>query len=93
MPKFYVESGKVRLVLDAQTAEQAAVKALHWSCDRQAEVFAEVPTDVIREAEALEFRLGDEIRVNETGFGRSDALVFDALDIAAVWQGAAFAWY
>jgi hypothetical protein len=93
MPKYYVESGKVRLILDAQTAEQAAVKALQWSCDRQAEVFAESPAELIREAEALEFRLDDEIKVNETGFGRFDAQTFDTLDIAAAWQGAAFGWY
>ncbi len=27
MPKFYVESGPIRLILDAATAEQAAVMA------------------------------------------------------------------
>ena len=93
MPKYYVESGHVRLVLDAETAETAAIKALQWSCDRQAEIFAEPSTELIREAEASEFRLDDEIKVNETGFGRSNAQTFDTLDIAAAWQGAAFTWY
>lgn len=93
MPKYYVESASVRLVLDAQTAEQAAIKALQWSCDRQAEVFAEPSAELIREAEALEFRLDDEIKVNETGFGHVDVLTFDTLDIATAWQGAAFTWY
>lgn len=93
MPKYYVESAKVRLVMDAETPEQAAVKAFQWSSDRQAEVFAESSDDLIREAEALEFRLDDEIMVNETGFGRFDAQTFDTLDIAAAWQGAAFIWY
>jgi len=92
MPKYYIESGQVRLVLDAQTAEQAAVKAFGWSCDRQAEIFAEPPSELIREAEALDFRFDDEIMVNETGFGRLDARTFDTLEIAAAWQGKAFAW-
>ena len=35
---------------------------------------------------------GEEIRVSEQGFGRSDALVFDTLDIIPVWQGYAFPW-
>lgn len=92
MPKYYVESGRLRLVLDAETAEQAAVRAFQWSSDRQAEVYAEPPSDLIREAEALEFQLDDEIAVNETGFG-NDAQTFDTLDIAALWQGYAFIWY
>lgn len=93
MPKYYVESGQVRLVLDAETAETAAIKALQWSYDRQAEVSAEPNAELIREAEASEFRLDDEIKANETGFGRSDAQTFDTPDIAAAWQGATFTWY
>jgi len=91
MPKYYVESARVRLVLDAETAEQAALRAFQWSSDRQAEIYAEPPSDLIREAEALEFRLGDGIAVNETGFG-NDAETFDTLDVAATWQGQAFTW-
>ncbi|MBC8868523.1 MAG: hypothetical protein H8E44_03855 [Planctomycetes bacterium] len=92
MPKYYVESGRVRLVLDAETTEQAAIRAFQWSSDRQAEVYAEPPSELIREAEASEFQLDDEITVNETGFG-NDAETFDTLDIAALWQGGAFIWY
>ena len=36
MPKFYVESGPIRLIFDASTAEQAAVMAFQWTCDKQA---------------------------------------------------------
>ena len=84
MPKYYVESGRVRLVLDADTAEWAAIRAFQWSSDRQAEIYAEPPSDLIREAEASEFQLDDEITVNETGFG-NDAETFETLDIAALW--------
>jgi hypothetical protein len=85
MPKYYVESGRVRLVLTADHAEQAAVKAFQWSCDRQAEVYSEPVGHLIRDAEALEYMLDDQIVVNETGFdggGKS----FDLLDIAAEGQ-------
>ena len=92
MPKYYVESGRVRLVLDAETAEQAVVRAFQWSNDRQAEIYAEPPSDLIREAEALEFQLGDGIAVNETGFG-NDAETFDTMNIAALWQVYAFIWH
>jgi len=92
MPKYYIESGRVRLVLDAETAEQAAIRAFQWSSDRQAEVYAEPPSELIREAEASEFQLDDEITVNETGFG-NDAETFDMLDIAVLWEGDAFIWH
>ena len=89
MPKYYVESGRIRLVLTADDAEQAAVKTFRWSCDRQAEVYSEPAGDLIRDAEAMEYMLDDQIQVNETGFA-GDGEVFDLLDIAAEWQGSAF---
>ena len=38
MPKFYVESGPIRLIFDADAAEQAAVMAFQWTCDKQVEI-------------------------------------------------------
>jgi hypothetical protein len=93
MPKYYVESGRVRLVLDAETSEQAAVKAFQWSSDRQAEVFSEPPSELIREAEAIEFQFDEEIKVNEVGFNDGGGETFDTWDIIAIWQGYAFTWY
>ena len=89
MPKYYVESGRVRLVLTADNAEQAAVRAFQWSCDRQAEVYSQVSRDLIRDAEALEYILDDLIQVNETGFDGGGEM-FDLLDIAAEWQCVTF---
>jgi hypothetical protein len=93
MPKYYVESGRVRLVLDADTAEHAAVRAFQWSRQRQAGIYAEATSETIREAEALDWQFDDEIRVNETGFGPVQSVTFDTLDIAALWQGYTFTWY
>ena len=89
MAKYYVESGRIRLVLTADYAEQAAVKAFQWSCDRQAEVYSQMSRDLIRDAEAMEYMLDDQIRVNETGFD-GGGQIFDLLDVAAEWQCTTF---
>ena len=83
MPKYYVESGWVRMVLDARNAEQAAVKAFQRCRERQAEIYAEPPSDIIRDADAVEWQLADEIRVNEIGFGGTEGETFDTFEIAA----------
>ena len=85
MPKFYVESGPVRLIFDAATAEQAAVMAFQWTCDKQAEIEAASPLDHLLEAEERGWQLGDEVAVNEQGFGRWDGEVFETLDIFEAW--------
>ena len=84
MAKYYVQSGWVRLVLDARTQRDAAVKAIQWSGDRQAEIFAEPADDRIREAEILEWQLDDQITVNETGFGTSRGRIFDTVELVPV---------
>jgi hypothetical protein len=83
MPKFYVRSGWVRLVLDARTARDAAVKAIQWSGARLAEVHGEPERDCIREAEAVEFQLDDKIEVSEVGFRSGSGQVFNVLDLPA----------
>ena len=87
MPKYYVESGWVRLVLDARNAEQAAVKAFQRCRERQAEIYAEPPSGIIRDAEAVEWQLAAEIQVNETGFRGTDGETFDTFEIAAIGLG------
>ena len=77
MPKFYVESGQVQVVLDALDTQQAAITAFQWWCDRQAETMFGAGED---------FQLGNEILVSETGFGAVDAESFSTLDILMAWQ-------
>jgi hypothetical protein len=81
MPKFYVESGPIQLIFAASTAEQAAVTAFQWTCDKQAEIEALTPLDHLLEAEDRGCQLGDEVTVNEQGFGE----VFETLDIFEAW--------
>jgi hypothetical protein len=87
MPKYYVESGWVRMVLDARNPEQAAVKAFSRCRERQAEIYAEAPSGIIRDAEAVEWELADEIRVNETGFRGAEGTTFDTFEIAGAGLG------
>jgi hypothetical protein len=85
VPKFYVESGPVRLIFAAATAEQAAVMAFQWTCDKQAEIEAATPLDHLLEAEQRGWQLGDEVWVNEQGFGRWDGEAFETLAIFEAW--------
>jgi hypothetical protein len=92
MAKYYVESGQVRVVFDAENASGAAVKAFQWSCDKQAGIEAESPVEHQWQAEERGWLLDDEIRVSEVGFGRIDAAVFDTMSVVAIWQGTLFPW-
>jgi hypothetical protein len=92
MPKFYVESGPARCVIDATDAEDAAIKAFQWSCDSLERVQTPESLDQAAVTEAEGWELHEEIRVSEQGFGRSDAQVFDTLTIVAAWQGYSFPW-
>lgn len=85
MPKYYVQSGPVQLIFDAVNAEQAAVMAFQWSCDKQSEIEAATPLDHVIEAEQRGWQLGDDIVVNEQGFDRWEGAMFETRDIFEIW--------
>ncbi len=85
MPKFYVQSGPVRLIFNAANAEQAAVMAFQWICDQQAEIEAVSPLDHILIAEQRGWQLADEVAVHEQGFDRRDDQVFQTRDVFDAW--------
>ena len=85
MPKYYLQSGRVRLIFDATDAEQAAVKAFQWTCDKQAEIDAVSPLDHVLIAEQQGWQLEDEVVVHEQGFNRQDGQVFETRDIFESW--------
>ncbi len=92
MAKYYVESGQVRVVFDAQDATDAAVMAFQWSSDKQAGIEAESPLEHLWQAEERGWQLDDQIRVSERGFGRDDALVLDTQQVVETWLGSLFPW-
>ena len=85
MPKFYVQSGPVRLIFDATNAEQAAGMAFQWTCDRQAEIDAVSPLDQVLIAEEQGWQLEDEVVVHEQGFNRWDGQVFETRNVFEAW--------
>ncbi len=85
MPKFYVQSGPVRLILDAETAQDAAVLAFQWTCDKQAEIEAMTPLEHLLEAEQRGYQVGDEVAVNEQGFSHWDGEIFETRDVFEAW--------
>jgi len=78
MPKFYVQSGEVQVILESHDAEQAAITAFQWWCERQAEAMFGDESDG--------HQLGNEMLVSEAGFGAVDAESFQTLDILMAWQ-------
>jgi hypothetical protein len=73
MAKYYVQTETLRLVLDAATVRDAAVRAIQWCHDRHAEIYRQPADDRIRDAEALEWHVGRPITVSEVGFDGGDA--------------------
>jgi hypothetical protein len=92
MAKYYVQSGAVKLVLQARSAKQAAVAAFQWTCDRQATIEVESPLEHVQIAEERGWQLEELIAVSERGFDHADARLFDTLEIVAAWQGESFPW-
>ena len=88
MAKYYVQSGNLRLVLDAGTARDAAMRAVQRCHDRQAEIFREPPGDRIRDIEVLDWQLGRQIRVSEVGFD-GDGDLFETASVAVQRRQAA----
>ena len=80
MAKYYVQSGSIRLVLDAESREDAAVRAFQWSCDKQATIQARTPLEHIQVAERLGWQLEETIEVSERGFDQPDAWSMDTLE-------------
>lgn len=85
MAKYYVQSGNLRLVLDARTARDAAMRAVQRCQDRQGEIFQQPPGDRIRDIKILDCQIGRQIRVSETGFD-GDGDVFETRLLAVDWR-------
>jgi hypothetical protein len=77
MAKFYVESGSFRGIVDSDNAETAAVWAIH-------RVMQPPRSQEPKDADGL-FRLQDDIRVSEKGFGRYEARRIETRDAFLNW--------
>jgi hypothetical protein len=84
MPKFYVQSGEVELILQARDSRCAAIWAVHRTLSPALPFLCEAAGDYL-DLDAAG-RLGETISVSQRGFDRPDAEQFDALDVIHEWN-------
>jgi hypothetical protein len=84
MPKFYVQSGGLEMVLQARDSRCAAIWAAHRALSQSLPFLCEQSTDYARLADLTQ--LGETICVSQRGFDRDDARVFSTIDIVSEWN-------
>ena len=84
MAKFYVQSGSLELVLQANDSRCAAIWAVHRTLSPSLPFLCEEPGEYLALDEAG--RLGETIRVSQRGFDRATAAAFDTLEIVTEWN-------
>lgn len=84
MPKFYVQSGNLKMVLQARDNRCAAIWAAHRTLSDSLPFLCEEPADYSQLADVT--KLSATICVSQRGFDRTDATVFDTLDIVTEWN-------
>ncbi|MCA9195593.1 MAG: hypothetical protein KDB03_27665 [Planctomycetales bacterium] len=90
MAKYYVQSGNIRTVVDAQDAEKAALWVVHRALQQVIPVYEddELPPQQKEEMAVVNgiMVLGNDIRISEIGFDRADANATDTFDLVIHWH-------
>ena len=90
MAKFYVQSGTLQLVTEADDARGAALWAVHRCLEQVLPVCPDDPLTPQQKAERLQQRgcdvLGPSIAVSERGWGGDDAEPFDTAELFVEWN-------
>jgi len=90
MAKFYVESGTMETVIDADDARGAALWAVHRCLEQVLPICPDDPLSPQQKSERMLERgcyvLGESIRTSEQGFGRGDADVHDTAGLFVEWN-------
>jgi hypothetical protein len=84
MAKFYVQSGSLKLVLQARDSRCAAIWAAHRALSRSLPFLCAEPEGYLELADFTQ--LGPTIRVSQRGFDRDDARDYETLDIVGEWN-------
>ena len=84
MPKYYVQSGNVEMILQAHDSRCAAIWAVHRTLGSALPFLCE-ETDAYDGLGALT-RLDNMIVVSEQGFDRPDGDRFDTLEVIEEWN-------
>ncbi|NLF71402.1 MAG: hypothetical protein GX575_20410 [Candidatus Anammoximicrobium sp.] len=90
MAKYYVESGTLQMITDAEDARGAALWAMHSAMEQVLPVCPDDPLTPAEKNERIRQRgcvvLDGAIRISEQGFGRPDAETFDTVGIFVEWN-------
>jgi hypothetical protein len=84
MPKFYVQSGRLEMVLEARDSRCAAIWAAHRTLSQALPFLCENESNYTLLADFT--RLGETIRVSQRGFDRDDTMIFETFDIVTEWN-------
>jgi hypothetical protein len=85
MPKFYVQSGNLRLITTASDPRAAAIWAVHRALASTLPFLSDhaEPSSSVSSAPT---QLGEVVRVSEQGFDRVDSEQFETLAVLAEWN-------
>ena len=90
MAKFYVESGTLQMLTDADDARGAALWTVHRCLDQVLSICPDDPQSPQEKATRLRQRgcdvLDRTVAVSQRGFGREDAQRFEVAELLAEWQ-------
>jgi hypothetical protein len=90
MAKFYVESGTVQMITEAEDARGAALWAVHGAMEQVLPVCPDDPLTPAEKNERIRQRgcsvLDGTIRISEQGFGRADAVTLDTVEVFVEWN-------
>ena len=90
MAKFYVQSGTLQMLTEADDAQGAALWAVHRCMEQVLPICPDDPLSPQEKSARIQQRgcevLAETIRVNEQGFDREDGEVFDTADLFAEWN-------
>lgn len=90
MAKYYVESGTLQLIVQADDAHKAALWAIHRAMQQILPVYDEISlspetkADIALTAGAMV--LGEEMKLSEVGFAGNDAIHFNTADMVIEWN-------
>ena len=90
MAKFYVESGTLQLVTEAEDARGAALWAVHRCLEQVFPVCADDPLTPQEKSDRVAQRgcdvLGPTVVVSERGFAGADGAEFDTAELFVEWN-------
>jgi hypothetical protein len=90
MAKYYVESGTLREVIQADDARKAALWAVHRSMQQILPMYDDPAMSACEKSQTAQlqglFVLDDEIQLSEVGFDREDAQRFATFDVVTEWN-------